>query len=307
MAGVAGAGLILAASGVAPAATPGTPDGPASRPAASPAADAPSAEISFAAPTRFALISEGERGRQRLVGVGEALLDPTDPSHLVTLQQIEPQRIRVRDSRYARDTWVGLGKSVSRHPARRYAKMVVLHGVEYQYVPTAAPRDPEARLGRLQDGRAVLVVEVPPPPSEGRTAALAALAAVRITETAPNTYAVSRTELTRALSQDARQLAQEEPEVMPQVSVSEGVSLRINTPFAAGLLGGRGFTVSNPRLAAQAGIEVGDVILTINGRSVSSLGDLYRLYREAQSTPLGDMELRLVRNGVQITKTYRVR
>lgn len=307
VAGLVGACLVLPASWVIAADSSLAPERHTSRPAASPAEDQPSAEISFAAPTRFALITEGGRNRQRLVGVGDALLDPADPSHLVTLQQIESQRIQVRDSRIARDTWVGLGGRVAGNPDRRYTKTVVLRGVEYQYVPTAAPRDPEARLVRLQDARAFLVVEMPPPPPRGRTAAVAALATVRIIETAPHTYALSRAELQAALNQGARQLAQEGPEIVPQVSLSEGVSLQISTPFAAGRLSGRGFIVSSPKLAAQAGIEVGDVILTINGQAVSSLGDLYTLYRQAQRTPLGDLEVRLERRGVPITKVYRVR
>lgn len=306
VAGLVGACLVLPASRAIAAASP-APAGSASRSASSPAEDQPSAEISFAAPTRFALITEEGRNRQRLVGVGDALLDPADPSHLVTLQQIESQRIQVRDSRLARDTWVGLGGRVAGSPDRRYTKTVVLRGVEYQYVPTPAPRDPEARLVRLQDERAFLVVEMPPPPPRGRPAAVAALATVRITETAPHTYALSRAELQAALNQGARQLAQEGPEVVPQMSLRDGVSLQISTPFAAGRLSGRGFEVRNPKLAAQAGIEVGDVILTLNGQAVNSLRDLTTLYQQAQRTPLADLEVRLERNGVPITKLYRVR
>lgn len=305
--GVVGVSLLLSASRAIAAAAPVAPEGNASRPVASPAEDQPSAEISFALPTRFALITEGGRDRQRLVGVGDALLDPGDPSHLVTLQQIEPQRIRLRDSRMARDIWVGLGARVPGSPDRRYTKTVVLQGVEYQYVATEAPRDPEARLVRLQDERAVLVVEVPPPPPRGRASAVAALATVRITETAPHTYALSRAELQAALNQGARQLAQEGPEFVPQLSLHGGVSLQISTPFAAGRLSGRGFEVNNPKLAAQAGIEVGDVILAINGQAVGSPGDIYTLYRQAQRTPLTDMEVRLERRGVPITKVYRLR
>ena len=306
VAGVVGVGLLLSAAQVIAAAAALAPEGPTARPAASPAADPPAAEISFAGPTRFAVLTEAGPSR-RLVGVGDALLDPSDLSHLVTLQQIEPQRLRVRDSRLAHDTWVARGGQVADHPARRFATTVLLRGVEYQYVATAAPRDPEARLVRLQDERAVLVVEVAPLPPKGRPAAVAALATVRITETAPNTYALSRAELQAALAQGGRQLAQEGPELVPQVSFHDGVSLQISTPFAAGRLSGRGFEVSNPRLAAQAGIEVGDVLLTLNGQAVNSLVDLYTLYRQAQRTPLGDLEVRLERRGVPLTKVYHVR
>jgi S1-C subfamily serine protease len=102
-------------------------------------------------------------------------------------------------------------------------------------------------------------------------------------------------------------LVQEGPEVVPQLSIQDGVSLQINTPLAAGRLSARGFEVSNPKLVAQAGIEAGDVILTLNGQAVNSLGDLYTLYRQAQHTPLGDLEVHLERHGVPLTKVYRVR
>jgi hypothetical protein len=287
--------LTLAAGAAVAAADAGAP-----RSAGSPDATPSSAEISFPAPTRFALIVEGERSRQRIVGVGDVLPDSADPSHSVTLQQIEPQRIRIRDRRTARDTWVVRGAKVPGTPDRKYSRTVVLRGIEYQYVAALAPRDPEARLVRVQDERATLVIEVPPSPA-------AALAAVHITETAPNTYALSRVELQSALNQGGRQLLQERPEIVPDFSLHDGLSLQINTPLAAGKLSARGFEVSSPKLASLAGFEIGDVILAINGQAVNSPGDVFTLYRQAQHSSMADMTVHLERRGVPLTKVYSVR
>jgi hypothetical protein len=283
----------------------------APHPAGPPSEDPPSAEITFATLKRFAILTERDRGRQRLYAVGDTLLNPADPLHAVTLQQIGQARIRVRDSRTQRDVWIAAGDGIPGLSDRRYTRTVSLRAVEYQYVATIAPRDPEARVQRIQDERALLVLEVPPAPRSRRagtsTSDLAALERVRITEASPNTYDINRAELRDALDQGGRQLAQEWPRVEPLLSLSEGLSLQVKSPLAEGRLSTRGFELTNPRLAGRAGLEVGDVIVAINGQSVNSPGDLYTLYRQAMSSPLSNLEIRLERNGTPITKVYRIR
>lgn len=66
--------------------------------------------------------------------------------------------------------------------------------------------------------------------------------------------------------------------------------------------------MTNPNLAGRAGIEVGDVILAINGQAVNSFADLFNLYLQAVRNPrLSDVEVKLERRGQSVTNSYRIR
>jgi S1-C subfamily serine protease len=98
-------------------------------------------------------------------------------------------------------------------------------------------------------------------------------------------------------------LAEAWPTLWPRVSLQDGVSLQLRSPVADGVLGPRGFRVTSPNLAERAGIELGDVVLAVNGQAVNSLGDLYSLYQQVQrEARLSTVELGLERHGVPVTK-----
>jgi len=66
--------------------------------------------------------------------------------------------------------------------------------------------------------------------------------------------------------------------------------------------------VTNPNLAGRFGIKAGDVIVAINDQSVTSFRDLYNLYQQAENNPLlSQVQVKLERRGVPVTKTYRLR
>jgi S1-C subfamily serine protease len=103
-------------------------------------------------------------------------------------------------------------------------------------------------------------------------------------------------------------LAEAWPTVRPLVSLRDGVTLQVQSPIADGMLGPRGFRVTSPNLAERAGIEVGDVILSVNGQAINGFVDLYRLYQKVKRDgTLSLIELKLERQGMPITNTYRIR
>jgi S1-C subfamily serine protease len=81
-----------------------------------------------------------------------------------------------------------------------------------------------------------------------------------------------------------------------------------DSPVADGILGPRGFRVTSPNLARQAGLEVGDVILMVNGQQINSFGDLYAVYRNLKRAGHRlRVDVSLERQGVPVTKTYLLR
>ena len=70
----------------------------------------------------------------------------------------------------------------------------------------------------------------------------------------------------------------------------------------------RGLRVSSPNLAARAGLNTGDVILAVNGQSVTGFADVFRLYQDVRRNPgLTSVSVDIERQGQLMTKTYRIR
>ncbi|HTU00599.1 MAG TPA: hypothetical protein VMG58_02240 [Candidatus Sulfotelmatobacter sp.] len=285
-----------------------------------PQSEAPTLEISFATAQRFAIITELRNSRQRLYAVGDCIADPREPTRRVQIQQIESTRLQLRDSQTQRVLWITEGAVVPGFPSRRFAGTATLRGIDRRYVATVAPLDPEPRLLHIQGDRALLEVDVPSPrplaarPRSGEAVSrpklrdLGPFERVRIKETQPDNYEISSAELRDALNHGGRLLAEEWPQVAPLVSIQTGISLQVKSPVAEGTISPHGFRVTDPRLVGQAGIQAGDVILSINGLAVNSFGDLFLLYMQAvRQSHLSDVEVQLERNGALVTKIYRVR
>jgi len=294
--------------------------------------DSPSVEMTFATPKRFGIITELGRKRQRLYEVGDYIVNPTDPGRTTKIQQIERDRLGLKDSQTGRIVWVAVGELVPGFPDRRFTRVASLTGVDYRYIATVAPLDLEPRLLSIQGARAILEVDIrppqplaaaPPPRRGSSTDAPSTVNAVnaldrkpdvtpfdrvRVRETIPDTYDLSKDEMRDALDHGGRLLAQQWPSIQPLLSIQDGIGIQVKSPIADGVLTSPGFQVMNPNLAGRFGIKAGDVIVAINDQSVSSFRDLYNLYQQAANTPLlSEVQVRLERQGVPVTKTVRLR
>ena len=303
-----------------------TPSGGATSP------DSPSVELTFAVPKRFGIITEIERKRQRLYEVGDYIVHPADPSRTVKIQQIERERLGLKDSQTGRIVWVAVGEKVPGFPDRRFTSSATLAGVDYRYIATMASLDLEPRLLNIHGGRAILEVDIRPPeplvaapptrrgsPSGAPSTVNAVNALdrkpdvtpfdqVRVSEPTPDTYDLSKAEMRDALDHGGRLLAQQWPSIQPLLSIQDGIGLQVKSPIADGVLTSPGFQVTNPNLAGRFGIKAGDVIVAINDQSVTSFRDLYNLYQQAENNPLlSQVQVKLERRGVPVTKTYRLR
>lgn len=322
--GLVGAGAILAAphSGWS-AGQPGLGDDGAQ------IVSTPSAEVAFDTRRRFATLIEPSTKRQRLYGVGDILPDPKGSDSEYRITHIEEQRLQLSSLRGRRAIWIGVGDAVPGRPGWRVLGTPMLRLVEYRYVRTSGPLDSEPRVVELAEDRVRLDVDIPltvsaspatrtparasslPPPQSpeaGRKFENTLLGRVRVKPTADDSYEINAADLNAALEKGVQLFAEAWPRVWPSASSQRGVSLDIQSPIADGTLGPRGFRVTSPNLAERGGVQVGDLIVGVNGQPVNGFADVYRVYSQMQRDPnLSVIQLDLVRQGQHLTKTYRVR
>jgi S1-C subfamily serine protease len=126
--------------------------------------------------------------------------------------------------------------------------------------------------------------------------------------TGRDTYDLGAAELRQAMDHGGQILAEAWSTVRPMVSLDEGITFRIQSPVADGVLGPRGFQVNNPNMAERVGIQMGDVILAVNGQPIKGFGDLFRLYQQVRrDTRISMVTLDLDRQGQSLSKTFRIR
>jgi hypothetical protein len=312
------------------------PTGPASPPPAPktiedpvPDASSPSAEVTFAVPQRFAIVSELQTKRKRLYGKGDLIPEDKGPEQRLVVDGVEDAALQIRDTRTQKLIRVPVGQLLPGDVARRLAEIAVLNGVDYRYVPAKGTADPEPRVLQIRMRRAAMVVDTPsaPPavaaaPTDGaprtqtREYALQTqqrldgtiLGKVRVEGVGRDTYDVSSADLRMAMNHGEQVLMEAWSTVRPMISLDQGITFHIKSPVADGVLGPRGFKVTSPNLAERAGLEMGDVVLAINQQPINGFGDVFRLYRQVKADQsLSTVEVKLERQGQLVTKTFRIR
>jgi hypothetical protein len=94
----------------------------------------------------------------------------------------------------------------------------------------------------------------------------------------------------------------------PTFTMAGGVGLRINTSLGSGTLDRRGFKIGYAKMAQRTGLEVGDVIISVNEQPVNSIGGLARIYRELRSnSSLSEVKVVIKRGEEMRALTYRIR
>jgi len=294
-----------------------------------PDASSPWAEVTFAAPQRFAIVTEPQTKRQRLYGKGDPLLDAKGMDQGLVVEEVEAAGLRLRDTRSQKLLRVAVGEALPGATGRRLAQTTVLDGVDYCYVSVKGGVDPEPRVFQIRTRRAALVVDTPAThptvaaaPTDGAPRAQAReyalqlqqrldatiLGKVRVNGAGRDTYDVSAADLRMAMNHGEQVLMEAWSTVRPMVSMDQGINFQIKSPVADGVLGPRGFRVTSPNLAERAGLEMGDVVLAVNQQPITGFGDLFRLYRKVKADQsLSAVEVKLERQGQLVTKTYRLR
>lgn len=103
-------------------------------------------------------------------------------------------------------------------------------------------------------------------------------------------------------------LADLAPMVLPNLSLQTGLQYQITSAAGDGVLSKQGFTVTAPKLAERAGLQMGDTILRVNGQPVDGFASLYAIFRTVRQDPaLHTVQVELDRRGTRLTKSYRIR
>jgi hypothetical protein len=292
-------------------------------------ASAPSAEVAYDVPRRFAAFLEPSTKFQRIYGAGDILPDAKGPGGEYQIKQIEMERLQLNRLRDGKAVWIAVGGVIPGGAGWRVIGTPSLRVVEYRYVRTSGPLDAEPRVVELREDRALLEVDIPltvsasppvgpavratamaapPSPEAGRKFENTLLGRVRVKPTADDNYEINAADLNAARESGVQLLAEAWPRVWPSGFLRGGVSLDIQSPIADGTLDPRGFRVTSPNLAERGGVQVGDLIVGVNGQPVNGFADVYRVYRQVQrDRNLSLIQLDLVRQGHHLTKTYRIR
>ena len=286
------------------------------------------AEVGFDAPRPFVVVEEPLSSLRRLYAVGDILADPNVPGRAFQVRRIAAQSIQLAGVPGGAVIRVAKGGVIPGQQWRVVATPV-LRSIEYRYVPTGGPLDVKPRVVELREDYAALEVDTPSsvsapprvgmagpapsapvaaPPEKTREFANTLLGRVRVRPTVEDNYEIDAGDLDAALERRAQLLAETWPKVWPTGSPQSGIGLQIQSPIADGTLGPQGFRVTSPNLAERGGIEVGDVIVGVNGQPVNGFADVYRVYRQLQrDATLSVIQLDLERQGRHLTKTYRIR
>lgn len=319
--------LVLAGSLLAVTALAAGP--PAARPDTRGPAGPARTEIGLPGPERYAMLLKEPEQTRRLVARGEVLFHPQDASRAFTVERVEAGGLFLREGPRGRVHALRPGSPpLPGFPGWRFAGTVLLTELHYRYKVVDRLEHPDPVLVALEGARALLEVEVlrPPAPAGGDSAEPAALPAleppsparatldgdlleqVRVQEVGRGRYEVNPADVQSVLENAGRVLADLEPLVLPSVSLRTGLEYRITSAAADGVLSRQGFTVTAPKLAERAGLQVGDTVLSVNGQPVDGFASLYRIFQAVRQDPaLRTVQVELSRRGTRLTQTYRIR
>lgn len=287
-----------------------------------------STEIRFPAPVRYAVLLQVPGNLRRLYTRGDIVFHPQDPAQSLTVERVEAGAVLFREGPRGRVQSLKSGRPVPGFPGLTFTGTVMLDQLHYRYKAVDRIGRPEPVLVALEGSRAVLEVEVlrspapaAPAPSEVATPsapqptppARATLDAqlldkVRVREIGPGLYEVNAADVQAALDNAGQVLADLWPAVQPSLSLQTGLQYRITSAAGDGVLTGKGFTLTAAKLAERAGLQVGDTILSVNGRPVDGFASLYGIFRAVRSDPaLSTVQVELDRRGTRLTKIFRIR
>lgn len=287
-----------------------------------------SAEVRFPTPSRHAIVVRQPGPVRALYGGGDTIVHPQEPGRALTVVRVEPNHLMVREGASGRPQVLRTGDAAPGFPGRIFSGTVLIDAVHYRYRRVERVVHVDPVLVTLEGSRAVLEVEVarragstPLILSEGTDGSSAGpslpkrttldatlLTQARVRELASDRYEVQAADVQAVLENAGRVLAELGPGVLPTYSTTGGVQYRITSAASDGVLGRQGFTVTAPKLAERAGIEVGDTILSVNGVPVDGFGSLYQIYQQVRrNRATATVQVELERRGNRLTKTYRVR
>jgi hypothetical protein len=271
----------------------------------------PSADVVFPSPVPHAIVVRATDNAELLVARGDSLFHPAHPSRSATVAEVLGDALVVRTESGVRRR-VAERTPVPGLPGLVFVRAVPIVHLRYRYRAVDVVSRVEPALIELRGVSATLEIETPRLPPRGPVGdgagGLGVLAGLRLQEREPGRYDVERGAVQALLESAGRLLLDLRPFVVPAFSMGSGFEYRVTSAASDGVLGADGFTVYDPKLAARAGIRIGDRLVRVNGRPVDGLASLYRLYQELHRNPdVASIEVELERAGRRLTQSYHPR
>ncbi len=281
------------------------------------------ADIEFAVAKRFAVLLHQPDKRWSLYTIGDVLFHPENPTRWVRIQRIDGEGMVLSENRKGRKQSLRPGDPVAGFSGLTFVGTKMLNRLEYRFRVVGRILQTEPVLVSLEGSRAVLerevlrlppevVVPAPkpfPPATRERKLNPDLFRRVNVKEVDDHTYEVEETALRPFIENVEQVLADLEPRLALAFSFQSGMSLNFKSRAGDGTLSRSGFTVTRIPVARTFGIEVGDIIISLNGRPVNSPRNAWWTFQELfiRNRSLIELRVNLIRGGRLMTKTFRIR
>ncbi len=281
------------------------------------------AEIKFSAPKRYAVLLHAPNKIKRLYTSGDVLFHPYNPTRSVVIERVGAGGMVLGARGKGRERSLRPGRPVPGFPGVMFVGTVMLNQLEYRFKVVDHILQTEPVLVSLEGSRAVLekeVLHLPPellvpapkrlpPTTRERKLNPDLFRRVNVKEVDGNTYELEEATLKPVIENVEQVLADLEPRLALAFSFQSGMSLNFKSRAGDGTLSRSGFTVTRLPVARTFGIEVGDTIISLNGRQVNSPRNAWWTFQELfiRNRSLTELRVNLIRGGRLMTKTFRIR
>ncbi len=280
-------------------------------------------EIRFPTPRRYALVLYETKKIRHLYTSGDVVFHPRDPTRSVTIERVDGDALVLRADRNGRERLVRQGQPIPGFPTVTFAGTVLLDRLQYRLKVVDHITQADPVLVSFTDSHAVLekqVLELPPellpraakrqaPRMRRRTLDPELLANIRVKEVDPNTYVLDEATVAPLIENMGQLLSDINAKMTPAFSMQSGVSIHLKSDVGDAVLRDSGFTVTRAKVAQTFGIEVGDTIISLNGRPVNSPVNAWWTFQEifVKNRRLTNLRVNMIRGGKPMTKTFRIR
>ncbi len=282
------------------------------------------ADFRFPEPKRFVIVQDEREKIRKLYTTGDVLFHPQNPVWAVRIQRIDAGGLVLRESRTGRKRSLRPGHPIPDLPGVTFLGTVMLTQLQYRFKVVAQVTQADPVLVSLLGSQAILEKEVshlPPQlslPTAPKRAPLQTkrprvgvelFEQVRVKEIDDHTYEVDGTTLKPVIEIVGQVLSDPRTKITPTFSSQTGIGLHMTSALGDGTLSRSGFTVERPGVAHTFGVQLGDTIVSFNGRPVSSPINAWRTYQELfiKNRSLTELRVQIHRNGARLTKTFRIR
>lgn len=276
-------------------------------------------EVVFAKPRRFAIVLFRDRQVRRLYAAGDVLLEPGGRRSSVVIDRLLPERIVVRRGVDGPPVSLGPGQALPGVPDTVFVGTVELTRLTYRFKLVDRVVAPDAVLAWVSGRAAVLDKEVTRLPDAAgllpsghgsRGASIAALVErVRMRRVNRDVYEVDEASLAPLLARVGEAVSAHKPPVDAAFAAFSAFGLPVSSEVGDGVLTDAGFQITNLAVANTLGIQVGDTVVSLNGRAVNSPLNAWWTFQDLliRNQSLREIRVKLVRDGAPTTKLYVIR